>query len=393
MIERFSVKNYKGLDDVDIPLTPLHVVVGQNDSGKTSLLEAIYAYCRSPFVSPLDQAFLGRWQGKELVYHGADNAEVDFLANLSGMEAGHRISMQYGFRVEFLDNSSPHCRVKSEYYIINDNEIQINIINPAVTAVSWRTEGNHPLRENLDLIARLIGMCTLYRFDAKLMSIPAAYDENRKFRMDPDGFGLPTLLDDILGYNPAKFIELGNRFCEFFPEFHRLRLETELGATSGYDPRSGTHSMARSTGKGIFFETRNGDTIRAQQASDGAILFLGFLSQLYLPEPPRLLLIEEPEKGIYPKRIEQVVGLLRKLVETPGVESPPQIIMTTHSPFLLSFFRPEEVTIMRRQGDHVIASPLRDAPNIYERLGEDEFYLGELWYNLDEEELFQDARP
>ena len=38
--------------------------------------------------------------------------------------------------------------------------------------------------------------------------------------------------------------------------------------------------------------------------------------------------------------------------------------------------------------------PLRDAPHIDERLGDGEFYLGELWYNLDEEELFQDAgRP
>jgi len=39
----------------------------------------------------------------------------------------------------------------------------------------------------------------------------------------------------------------------------------------------------------------------------------------------------------------------------------------------------------------VVARPLRDAPHIDERLAGGEFYLGELWYNLDEEELFQDA--
>ncbi|HWE35689.1 MAG TPA: AAA family ATPase [Isosphaeraceae bacterium] len=392
MIERFCVKNYKGLTDIDIPLTPIHVLVGQNDSGKTSLLEAIYAYCRSPFIYPLDQAFLGRWQGRELVYHSAEKAEVDFRASLSGMGPGHRASLQYGFNVEFSARSHPHCRVNSEYCIINNERLDIKTINQTATQVAMRTQGGHPLHSTLELIADLIGISLFYRFDAKLMAIPAAYDENRKFRMEPDGFGLPTLLDDILGRDPAKFIELSNRFCDFFPEFQRLRLETEPGATSGYDPRSGMHSMARSTGKGIFFETRNGDTIRAQQASDGAILFLGFLSQLYLPEPPRLLLIEEPEKGVYPKRIGQIVELLRQLTDLPGVGTPPQIIMTTHSPFLLSSFRPEEVTMMSRRGDHAIARPLGDAPNIEARLGGGEFYLGELWYNYDEEELFQDAR-
>ena len=37
----------------------------------------------------------------------------------------------------------------------------------------------------------------------------------------------------------------------------------------------------------------------------------------------------------------------------------------------------------------VRARPLRDAPNIKQRMG-NEFYLGELWYNLTEEELFGD---
>ena len=47
MLTRFSVKNYKCLADVSLPLTPLHVLIGQNDAGKTSLLEAMLAFYRS----------------------------------------------------------------------------------------------------------------------------------------------------------------------------------------------------------------------------------------------------------------------------------------------------------------------------------------------------------
>ena len=145
------------------------------------------------------------------------------------------------------------------------------------------------------------------------------------------------------------------------------------------------------TGKGIFFETTDFHTIRAQQSSDGAILFLGLLALIHSPEPPKLLLIEEPEKGVYPKRLEEVIRLIRRLREAPAERASPQIILTTHSPYLLTSFNPDEVTLMVRRDGTVRACPLRDAPNIEARLGHGEFYLGELWYNLSEEELFANA--
>ena len=44
--------------------------------------------------------------------------------------------------------------------------------------------------------------------------------------MDPDGFGLATLLDDILGYDAERFLALRRDFCEFFPQFRSIRIET-----------------------------------------------------------------------------------------------------------------------------------------------------------------------
>ena len=44
--------------------------------------------------------------------------------------------------------------------------------------------------------------------------------------MDPDGFGLATLLDDILGYDPERFLALRRDFCEFFPQFRSVRIES-----------------------------------------------------------------------------------------------------------------------------------------------------------------------
>jgi hypothetical protein len=249
------------------------------------------------------------------------------------------------------------------------------------------------MASNLQLVSKQVGASSFYRLDARVMAIPAALEPSRRFRMERDGFGLPTLLDDISGYDPERFIALKNEFCEYFPEFRTIHLQTEQAATRTHQAL-GLYQSGVAPGKGIYFETRAGATVRAQQASDGAILFLGFLSLFYLPTPPKVLLIEEPETGVYPKRLNQIIGILRKMAGSALNEKLPQIVFTTHSPYVLTTFTPEEVTFMSKQNGSVVARPLRDAPHIDERLGDGEFYLGELWYNLDEEELFQDAgRP
>ena len=80
------------------------------------------------------------------------------------------------------------------------------------------------------------------------------------------------------------------------------------------------------------------------------LLVLAYLAVLYLPEPPRVLLIEEPENGIHPKRLRDVLGVLRELIQE---QSHTQVVLTTHSPYALDLFAPEEVTLctMQKNGE------------------------------------------
>ena len=67
MITRFRVQNYKALRDVTLDLTPVHVLIGPNDSGKTSILEAMAALCRSvdhPVADRMGDARAGRADGR-----------------------------------------------------------------------------------------------------------------------------------------------------------------------------------------------------------------------------------------------------------------------------------------------------------------------------------------
>jgi predicted ATPase len=388
MLTHFKVSNYKCLVDVELPLTPIHVIIGQNDSGKTSLLEAIWALARSA-EGYLPLAFAGDWRGRELVHSAASPPIVKLAATYESQPQGHKVQYELDILFQTPDKD---CYVNREWLLESETG-QILTQNSNQSRVSRRRDPGLPLMPQLDSLAELMAPASYYRLDPKAMALPAATAVDRKYRLAIDGFGIPTLLDDILGDDADRFISLRREFCEYFPQFRKVGIETLDAYHRQFDKDGVLVSSSMSQGKGVFFETIDGAKIKAQQASDGAIIFLGLLALMYSPNPPKMLLIEEPEKGIYPLRLEELVGLIRRLHGARPAGAMPQIIMTTHSPYLLSFFQPDEVTFLSRRDKTgpVRACPLRDAPHIQERLGGGAFYLGELWYNLSEEDLFGDA--
>jgi len=400
-LSRFGVKNYKCLGEIDIPLTPIHVLIGENDAGKTSLLEAMAAFYASS-EKPLTDVFPRPWTGRELVNHASPNASIEFLGewerSANEKPEGTEPPFHYGFAVDFPGEQTD-CAPRDEWIqgggekrFLLTGAGQSACTTPVLQKLGRPVPRDASASDSLT-IRFAMRPAHQYSFDAKLMAVPAAIATERRFRMDPDGFGLATLLLDIAGYDADLFGNLRRDLCHYFPQFKGLRVGSEEAALKRVYQSSGIHTSTRETGTGVSLETRSGQTLRAQQTSDGAILFLGFLALAHSPDPPTLLLIDEPENGIYPKRLGEVVKLLKEMVHrTEGVPFP-QIIMSTHSPYVLSFFEPEEVTFLSRPPDEpngpVRARPLRDAPNIRERMG-GEFYLGELWYNLSEKELFGD---
>lgn len=57
MITKFSAKNYGCLRDVTVELTPLHALIGPNDSGKSTILNGIRTlaqFAAGPFAGGFD---------------------------------------------------------------------------------------------------------------------------------------------------------------------------------------------------------------------------------------------------------------------------------------------------------------------------------------------------
>lgn len=93
----------------------------------------------------------------------------------------------------------------------------------------------------------------------------------------------------------------------------------------------------------IELTMRDGVPFTSRVISDGTLRVLALLTLLYDPRHRGLICFEEPENGVHPGRVKQLVQRLRDMVTNPdmfGKEdgSPPlsQLLLNSHSPVVLS---------------------------------------------------------
>jgi hypothetical protein len=240
-------------------------------------------------------------------------------------------------------------------------------------------------------VHNLLSGVHLYRWNPRLLSLPNAPDAARGFRMESNGFGLARCLEDIALYDRKLFTKLESRFAEIFPEVEVIRLKSEPAFFTATEDFADVPILQPKDGRGIYFQLHGGANgkvgadVPASQASDGMLLVLAYLTVLHLPEPPRVLLIEEPENGIHPARLEEVLNILRDLIES---QDHTQVVMTTHSPYVLDYFKPEEVTLCFKDEDGAVHTQrLSESKRVREQL--DIFTLGEIWAGQGDERLLE----
>ena len=82
--------------------------------------------------------------------------------------------------------------------------------------------------------------------------------------------------------------------------------------------------------------------VLSKYVSDGTMKMLAYLTVLYDPEPPRFIGIEEPENFLYPRLLPELAE------ECRAASDRSQLLITSHSPFLLNAMRADEVRVLYR---------------------------------------------
>ena len=104
--------------------------------------------------------------------------------------------------------------------------------------------------------------------------------------------------------------------------------------------------------------------------SDGTIRFIALVTALLQPDPPSIIVIDEPELGLHPSAI----ALLAETIRAASARS--QIVVATQSALLLDGFEPNEVVVVERDNGHSVFKRL-DESQLQEWLVD--YSLGQLW--------------
>jgi predicted ATPase len=200
------------------------------------------------------------------------------------------------------------------------------------------------------------------------------YDDRQGPRpIDTNGIGVPGLFDYLLRRDRPRFFKLVDEVKRLVPGVQDIEITTPEPTIRRLD---------------LVLEA--GFRIPADQASPGVRLLLFFISLAYHPDPPKLILLEEPETGVHPRRLSEVIRLLRGITEGTYGGHVAQVVLSTHSPYLLDCLdiEKDQVLVFRREEDGRRTVEPADAERL--KLFLDEFMLGEVWYNQGEEGLVAD---
>jgi energy-coupling factor transporter ATP-binding protein EcfA2 len=374
MIQRFRVQNYKALRDVTLDLTPMHVLIGPNDTGKTSLLEALAAICRSA-DHELPQTFLGPWDGGVLVWKHHRDLPIQLAVegSIGTIPIVYKLDCGFPEHGRGVINAHEHAEMGAPPEIVD-----LTLQGVGTTGARYFAQfgkGSQAQQNAARSVQQFIHGVQYCRWDARLLALPVVPQAQRQFRMEPSGFGLALCLDDILGYERDRFDQLEQRFTRLFPQVRSIVLVRQPGYSAPVDDPDMIPKLQAADGKGIYLRFKDSSEVPAAHISDGMLLVLAYITVLYLPQPPRVLLVEEPENGVHPKRLQDVLSILRELVKEQICT---QVLLTTHSPYVVDLFKPEDVTLCRKDSDGAVSvHRLSESKTVREQL--DVFTLGEIW--------------
>jgi predicted ATPase len=199
---------------------------------------------------------------------------------------------------------------------------------------------------------------SLFRFAPDALRRPSALipDQGNIQFTDDRGSGLAGIYDAILSRGDEAFRQIAAQVRKHFPSIKSLRLK----------------AVSQSE-KIMETELLDGTRVPASHFSEGLLYYLAFAALPYLGKTETLL-IEEPENGLHPSRIAEVVRVLRAVVK----ECDTQVLMATHSPLVINELLPEEVTLVTRiPAEGTRLTPMTQTTRFAER--SKVYALGELW--------------
>lgn len=384
MIEQLQVRNYKSLEDVTINLRPLNVFVGPNNSGKSNILDCFQFLV--DFVTRGAGAVHSRGGFGTLIW-GGDLKRAISIELEGKLSQSSRISIEkesvsysipYRYELQLAGGPTHYQLIKEIFTIKRDQRVQRILEFPSsndpktcqildeegrlVLNVGYSPESyikyvlqapkQYPL--TLQIFAMFLSSWRSYHLIPSRMRYPLPVKKD--LQLQPEGENLSTVLLSLQSEYRDDFKRVVETLKAGVPELREL-----------YTAITGEGSTY------ITIEEQGLDQrIPAWAMSDGTLQLLAYLAVLYSPTPPSLACFEEPENFLHPHLLQLLADLFKEASKRT------QILMTTHSPYLLNFMDPADLLIVEKSEGKTKVRPAHKKKGLKEALRV--LGLGEMWY-------------
>jgi predicted ATPase len=394
MLDQIRISNYKSLRDVALDLRAFNVLIGPNNAGKSNVFDCLR----------LLSEFIRSQQGEPVHSRGGFSSIVwnGEIKNSIGIElSGHEPSFpnQGGDRDRFkyevhIAGGPTHFQITSERFSVNPLDYTGSISPIEKDLSEARPQGRvlleYPVEQNMARVTDPSGKVlwggtyglglssylpsfadptrfplvgdfalqvkdwTFYNFVPSLMERPLQARKDLRLQEHSENFGA------VLHSHHAEF---GSNFHEI-EEWLRRAMPEISELLSGLTEQGQTYAQIKEKGLKV--------RIPSWAMSDGTIRFLAHLMVAFGASPPPLACFEEPENYIHPHLLELLAHVLKK------ASTRNQVLLSTHSPYLLNFLEPEDVIIVEKHDGATEASRPKHSGAIKEALRT--LGLGEMWY-------------
>lgn len=401
MISRIESFKYRCFDHLDIKMANYHVLAGPNGSGKTTLLDipgllgdmlrrgVAPAFLEAPLTSGIARSQslqelvfqkLGDYFAFAVEFQLPESVQIELLnrtpASTQNDERKHPIGLRYevGFEVfnyvelhvrnEFL-SITPRGMAESGWGIGGKRPqtwrsiIQRELGEPATLAPEYQGRKKYVLKLEPQKLALANVPRDAEQFPATVWlrdflerevlfyqptwaKLRQACPPGQPATLRADAINLPWLVLNLKRQNLDSF--------KFWVDHVKVALPNLLGINA-LEREEDHHAYLK-------LEYESGYSVTSSGLSDGTLHILALTIVPYLNKPPGLVVLEEPENGIYPKAIELVLQSLSSVENS-------QVWLATHSPIVLANTKLESLIVMRCAKDgNVEAIPGTEHPRL-----------------------------
>lgn len=327
-LQTVRLKCFKAIrDSGSIRLTPLSVFIGNNASGKSSVIEALEAL-QTMVLEGIDRA-MTPWHGFEHVW----NQLVDHSQQpdqLGKSRPANPISFEVvGLLGKSRFEASLEVAASADGNRVYFSHYDASPIPGEVRKLIGITEplfGDYVIHDSR--LSELVKGWQFLSLNTQAMLSPLPQRRSvQDIRLARDGSNIAEYLQSVRDQAP----EVLDAIVEVLRQVLPFASDMKPAITSGLE-------------RNVYLTlTESRMQLPSWLLSQGTLRLVALLAVLRHPKPPAVVFVEEIENGLDPRTIHLLVEELRGFVEAGG-----QVVATTHSPYLLDLLTLSQVIVVER---------------------------------------------